>query len=342
MRTFSQTAGFIGVTLLLGTSSPASAQLIPSFGGDRAGTSGFQFLKIPVDARAAAMGQSVVSNAFDASSLFWNPALAAQSDAPQIAFAHTAYFADVQMEFAAASIHLPGPRLTVGAGVQVLNSGEMDVTTEFEPFGTGETFRSVSMAGGLTLAQQLTDLFSYGVTAKFVQERIAEVATQTVVFDFGAFYRVGDTGMQMAVAIRNFGFDGTPSGRLARTSLGGDGVIVEDDFEGITPPTLFMLGVTYALFRDDPQHRLVVSSQLTNPNDNAENLNFGAEYTWNERLVFRAGYRLGVDEATVPSLGLGLHVPVGGPDVRFDYGFTRLERLGTVHRVGLNLSLRNV
>ena len=61
---------------------PARAQILPAFGNDRKGTAGFQFLKIPVDARAAAMGETVVANAFDASALFWNPALAAQGASP--------------------------------------------------------------------------------------------------------------------------------------------------------------------------------------------------------------------------------------------------------------------
>ncbi|MEZ4700783.1 MAG: PorV/PorQ family protein [Rhodothermales bacterium] len=334
----------IALTLLVavvvaGLARPASAQLIPSFGSDRAGTSGFQFLKIPTDARSAAMGQSVVSNAFDVSSLFWNPALAAELESAQFAFNHTAYFADVSMEFAGGTVHLAGPRITVGASLQMLNSGEMDVTTEFEPFGTGETFRSVSMAGGLTVAQQLTDLFSYGITGKYIREGVAEIVTQTVVFDLGVFYRVGDTGMQMAVAIRNFGLDGTPEGRLSRTAVTPSGVIVEDRFEGITPPTTFMLGLTYQLLPAADAHDLLISTQLTNPNDNAENLNFGAEYTWNELLILRAGYRVGVEESILPSLGVGLRVPMNGPDLRFDYGFSQLDRLGTIHRIGFNLGL---
>ncbi|ARA92060.1 hypothetical protein AWN76_002005 [Rhodothermaceae bacterium RA] len=83
----------------------------------------------------------------------------------------------------------------------------------------------------------------------------------------------------------------------------------------------------------------MVSWQLTNPNDNAESYNLGAEYTWNDLLILRTGYRFGVEEVTTPSLGLGLIVPGLGPDLRFDYGFNRMERLGTLHRVGLHLSL---
>ena len=322
------------------SASPAAAQLIPSFGRDRAGTSGFQFLKVPVDARGAALGETVVANAIDASAMFWNPALAAQVNAMQVGLSHTAYFADVNIEYAALSVPLNRAGLTVGASVQALSSGEMDVTTEFQPFGTGETFTFTDLGLGLTVAQTLTDLFSYGVTAKYLRESVAGLTTTSFVFDLGVFYRIGNTGAQIGVAIRNFGLDGTPEGELTRTVIGSSEQAVENDFESFTPPTTFLMGITYSLFQSNPRNDLQLSGQLTNPNDNAESFNLGAEYTWNSLLVLRGGYRFGVDEYSVPSLGAGLMLPdLAGVAARFDYGFSQLDRLGTVHRVGLNLTL---
>ncbi|MEX0747404.1 MAG: PorV/PorQ family protein [Rhodothermales bacterium] len=329
------------IAVLLAVVPPVRAQLIPSFGSDRAGTSGYQFLKIPVDPRSAAMGETVAANAMDASALFWNPALAAQTGITQIGFAHTAYYVDVTIDYAAAIFHLRRLGLTLGASVQALNSGEMDVTTEFQPFGTGEQFRFTDVAAGLTVAQQLTDLFSYGVTTKYIQESVAGVTSNTVVFDLGIFYRIGTTGAQMAVAIRNFGFDGTPSGSLERTVIGQDARRIEEDFSSLTPPTTFLLGITYDVLRGDRQNDLQISGQLNNPNDNAESFNLGVEYTWHDLLILRGGYRFGVEEYTLPSLGAGLNLGdiLGNVSARFDYGFTRLDRLGTVHRVGVNLEL---
>ena len=50
------------------------AQLITNLGGQRAGISTAQFLKIGVGSRATAMGESFVAIANDASALYWNPA----------------------------------------------------------------------------------------------------------------------------------------------------------------------------------------------------------------------------------------------------------------------------
>lgn len=327
------------LVLLLAAAPTARAQVLPSFGGDRAGTSGFQFLKIPVDARGAALGETAVANAFDATALYWNPALAAQTTGIQAALHHAAYFADVRLDYAAASVPLGAYGITLGGHVQALGTDEMDVTTELQPFGTGETFRYGGLSAGLTVAQRLTDLFSYGVTAKYVRESTAGIHVGTVVFDLGVFYRVGTTGAQMAVAVRNFGLDASPTGELSRVVVGEEGSVTEDDFESLTPPTTFLLGFSYAALRASAQHDLLLSAQLNNPNDNAEQWNVGAEYTWSDLLVLRAGYRFGVEEVTTPTAGVGLVLPYLGPTLRFDYGFSRMERLGTVHRLGLNLSL---
>jgi long-subunit fatty acid transport protein len=324
----------------LGASAPAvRAQLLPSLGGERSGTSGFQFLKIPVDPRGAALGQTAVATAQDAAALFWNPALGAQLDGFHISLQQASYFVDVQMAGAAALYSFPRTSFSIGLSVQSLDSGSMDVTTEFQPFGTGQTFALRDLAVGITAAQRLTDLFSYGITAKYVREQVAGLTNSTYVFDLGIFYRVGSTGASMGVAVRNFGLDGSPSGTLERTVVGDDLVALETEFESTTAPTTFLMGITYELLRNSAEHTATVSAQLNNPADNAENWNMGVEYGWQETLWLRTGYRLGVDEATTPSFGFGIAIPGLKQAIRADYGFNRLERLGNVHRLGLNISL---
>ncbi|MEM1043889.1 MAG: PorV/PorQ family protein [Bacteroidota bacterium] len=323
---------------------PVQAQVLPSFGQERTGGSGLQFLKVPVDARGAALSGTMAAIADDASALYWNPALAA-ANGTQVGLATTSYVADIALYYTAAytPVSTPLGRFTLGVSVQALDSGEMDVTTEFSgPAGTGETFKLVDLAFGLTVAQALTDLFSYGITGKLVRESAAEVATTAGLLDLGVAYRVGDTGVRFGVSIRNFGFEVSPGGSVTRETLGGE--IIEERFDGIEPPTTFLLGVSYRPlrtlgFNSGGPHDLTFSGQLTNPNDNAERFNLGAEYVWNETLVLRTGYEFGIEEATVPSFGLGLAVPGLGPDLRVDYGFNRLDRLGNIHRIGLNLRL---
>ncbi len=321
---------------------PSSA-LAQSFGSERAGTSGFQMLLIPPDARSAAMGETVVANVNDASALFWNPALAAQLGGPNVLVSQTQYFVDTRVDYGALTFPVRRIGMTIGVSAQLFTSGDMDETTELQAAGTGRSFSYDEFAAGLTIAQQLSDLFSYGVTAKYLRSSTLDVTAETGVVDLGVFYRVGSTGAQIAVAIRNFGVDTNPSGSVTRETL--NGTVTEDDFESITPPTTFLLGITYdgsRLLADrmGKQSGLQLSAQLTNPNDNAEQLSLGAELTLVGALILRSGYRFGVEEQVLPSLGAGLRLPLpGARSARFDYGFTRLDRLGDVHRISLNLGL---
>lgn len=327
----------IGILPLLIT-LPASAQLIPSFGEARTGTSGFQFLEIAVDARAAALGQSVVASAFDASALYWNPALAAQTSTHQIGLSHSLYYVGTRLDYLGAIYHVGG--FALGGHAIVFDSGEMDLTTVYAPFGNGQTFRLLNVAAGLTVAQSLTDRFSYGVTGKWVRESVAGVSASTAAVDLGMFYRVGDTGAQLAVSLRNFGLDAPFGGELERPGAPGadSTTVIENDFEDISMPTVFLMGVSYELWRGNPNHSLLVAGQLTNPADNAETINIGVEYSWRRFLILRTGYRFGVEEATLPSLGLGLRIAniAGLLDARFDYAYTRMNMLGAVHRIGFN------
>lgn len=322
---------------LSGLATPSLAQVLPSFGRDRAGTSGFQFLKITVDPRSAALGETTVASPDNAHALFVNPALAPQLEGIHASLGHARWFADTRVS--AAALTVPLGTVALGASLHAFDAGEMPVTTEFAPFGTGETFGFRGLAAGLTFAQRLTDLFSYGVTGRYVRESTAGMSLHSAVFDLGIFYRIGATGAQMAVAIRHFGLDATTSGALERTVIGEPVPLQETDLTSVTPPTTFLLGLRYEALRHQADHRLRVSTQLMRPNDNAEHWNVGLEYTWHQTLTLRTGYRFGIEEAHLPTAGFGLLMPGLGPEVTFDYAFHRLDRLGAVHQVGLSLGL---
>ena len=329
----------LGLVVGLLASAGASAQILPSYGEDRAGTSGFQFLEVAVDPRGAALGGTAVATADDASALFWNPALITRGGDTQVGLARLQYVADVSMNYAAVSRKVGA--FTIGAHVQSLDSGEMIVTDEYSgPGGTGQTFSYLGVVGGVTVAQALTDLFSYGVTAKFVRESAAEVAMDAALVDLGVHYRVGDTGANIGIAIRNFGLNGVASGSLPRETVEGE-TVMEDEFEDLVPPTTFLLGMSYDLLRGAGDHALTVSGQLTNPNDDSELFNVGAEYTFADLLALRTGYAFGADERTIPTVGFGVNLPGLGDDraLRVDYGFSHFDRLGTTHRIGLTANL---
>lgn len=313
---------------------PWSSAIGQSFGEDRAGTESFQFTKIAVDPRSAAMGNSNMADAIDGSSLFWNPALSARLTSSTLMISHTAYFVGVNQDYFS-YIHKVGT-FAFGGSLQYLNSGDIRETTEFQPFGTGRTFSTQHFSVGLSGAHEVTELFSYGITIKFLMEKIEEVDYSTGAIDFGFSYLVGDTGLRFAVGINNFGLDANPSGNTTRETLNGIEEIEPDVVSSL--PTRFHIGAAYDLYEND-QNKLIVTGQITNPSDNAEQFNVGAEYSFMKQFFVRTGYEFGVEERKIPSLGAGVELKVMNRIFKADYAYTLYERLGEIHRIAISFSL---
>lgn len=327
---------FIGVALLVGWS--AQAQVLPSFGDSRTGTTGLQFLKIAPDARSAGMAQSYIAVVNDVTALYWNPAGITQVDSFDWHFTagHTQYIAETQLQHAAAVKQVGGDSY-LGVSMIYFDSGEMPVTTEFQPFGTGQSFRAVDMALGLTFAQRLTDAFSFGLTAKYVNESIADVNTHAVMVDFGFQYDVGLANTRFAVGINNFGPNTTPSGSLNILNVNGN-METLSDFEQIAIPSVFRLGFAWDAIKQE-KHLLTFATQLNHPTDNNETLGFGAEYLFNRLLFIRGGYLFGADETALPAFGFGLNLQRRYGHFTIDYGFNSAARIGATHRLTFGLSL---
>jgi hypothetical protein len=319
----------------------AQAQLFPNLGGQRVGISALQFLKIGVGARAVAMGEAFVAVANDASALYWNPAGMAQCQRPQAFFAHSEYAVDIKHEFVGVVYRLDEQNV-LGASFTSLHMDDMQVTTETQPFGTGEYFTFGDVAGALTYARKMTDQFSFGMTVRYAEETLDVLKMRAVVFDLGTYYWTGLGTTRFAVVISNFGADVTPKGSVSHFE--GEAL---STFQSFSAPTVFRLGIAL-----DPvesgDHRLTTSLQLNHPNDNAENLRLGLEYAWSNCLFLRAGLKhtigqpLFSQDATSEegfAAGVGVRADINGLSLAVDYAYTDFRRLGSVHRISMIMGL---
>jgi hypothetical protein len=329
------------LVLLASCTAGASAQLVPNLGGQRAGISAFQFLKIGVGARGVAMGESFVALANDASALYWNPAALVQFTADQAIAAHTEYLVDIKHEFFGIAWHLSGQD-AVGASFTSLHMRDMEITTETQPFGTGRFFSFGDIAIGLSYSRKMTDQFSFGATVKYVEETLDVLKMRSVMVDIGTWYWTGLGSTRFAVAIANFGSDVAPKGTVTQF----DGTQVSS-FQSFSVPTEFRLGVAMEPVQTGDQ-MLTTSIQLNHPNDNAENVRFGLEYSYQKTFFLRAGIKrtigqqfLGQDLTSEESftLGAGVLVPMGLSVIGADYAYANFSRLGNVHRFSLSFTL---
>ncbi|MCS6917178.1 MAG: PorV/PorQ family protein [Chitinophagales bacterium] len=312
-------------------------QLLPSFGNSRTATAGFQFLHIGPDAWSTGMARSHLAFVNDASAVYWNPAGMAGIDSASLNLnvSQALYFADLSLS--AAAVAYPVSKETfVGASFLLLATGNMPVTTEFMPFGTGQYFRANHWAAGLSLARILTDNFRFGVSLKYVGESYADVRLGTVVTDFGFQYDVGKANTRFAVGMSNFGFSTEPRGAIERLTLNGMDTV--SDFDRVVVPAVFRIGVAWDPVRS-ALHRLTLCAQLNHPTDNNETYGLGAEYRFRRLVAVRSGYLFGLDEPASPTFGFGLRWAQRPADLQLDYGFEHRKTLGSLHRISLTLSL---
>ena len=307
------------------------AQLFPNLGGQRAGISALPFLKIEVSPRTAAMGGAAISNSGDAYASQWNPA--ALTDLKGLAFAssNTFWSAGINHAFFSASKNFkPG---IFALSVVSLSTGKMERRTEFQPEGTGQYFYASNTAAGLTYAKQLTEMFSFGVTAKYVNEQLAEYMAHAGMIDLGFLYRTDFKDLKFAVMLQSFGTNSKLKGNTAPGGFNPKPV----NISSYPSPTVFQLGVSIVPWKTSDKS-LTVCLQLNHPGDNAENIRIGTEFEYKNLLFIRAGYKINVRDQPFPTAGVGLRARIGRHPLQIDYSFDPTKYLGMIHRIGLSIN----
>jgi len=319
------------LSILLILNGISFAQLFPVLGGQRAGISTAQFLKIGVGGRASALGDAFVAVANDASALYWNPAGLTQFNKNQIFFSHNKWLVDINHDFLGAVYHLDETN-SFGISLTALTMQKMPVTTEFAPFGTGEYFGFSDLAIAVSYSRKMTEQFSFGGTIRYIEETLDKLKMRGVLIDLGTFYWTGLGTSRFAVAVTNFGSNLSPDGKVV---LFGKREVSE--WQDFAPPTIFRIGFAFEPYQDEI-HRITSSFQLNHPNDNSENVSTGFEYSWSEILHLRFGYKFNVDEQNY-SFGAGVNIPLEIADFTIDYAFSNFSRLGSAHRFSIILGL---
>jgi hypothetical protein len=323
----------LGTFLLAAAPSPAQ--------NPNLGTSGAQFLQIPVGARPAAMGGAYISQANDAAALFWNPAGIVHVPSHEVLFGHTSWWATIELSHAA-YVYTMDDVGSFGVGVTALTMDKMEVTTELEPEGTGAFFDARDLMIGVTFARKLTDDFSAGVTAKYIHQQIWNESAAGVAFDVGTQYRIGFRDLTIAMSMTNFGPDMTYSGLDLNRKVDENPAQPNNRLtpaqlapEGYPLPLHFQVGLSMTAVSTEDL-ALVVAADVTHPNDNDERINAGAELQVMNYLFLRGGYRFGYDTETA-SLGAGVKAPLGAAKLSFDYAFALYDLLPNVHRFSLGV-----
>jgi hypothetical protein len=336
MKTLIKQAIAFGV--LFGLILPSSA-----YAGDvnRAGTAGAQELLIPVGARDLALGGSSVASTNGVEAIYWNPAGLAKTNGVETMFSHLSYFADIGVVYGAVGINA-GDFGNLGISLKSINFGNIPVTTEDLPDGTGQTYSPIYLTTGVTYARMLSDRISVGATINIINESIMSTSATAMGVDVGVRYDgIGIPELKLAVVLKNIG---------TNITFGGSGLYrsgaTTSDLRGTQTyslvaasaelPSQMEIGLAYD-YKIDENLGVSVFSDFENNNYSSDVWKLGAEFSFENLFFLRGGYTFApndpVDATGSASylydytLGAGINYDLGGVNVTLDYAFRHLVRM---------------
>lgn len=313
----------------------------------KTGTTAAKFLSVGIGPRANAMGGAFSAVADDASSVRWNPAGIAYSDDYQAMFTYSTLFADIKLSYL--GLIIPGGNTgNFAASVTALDYGKIEVTTESQPDGSGETYSPGSYAIGISYARSITDDFMVGATSKLVTESIYHSSATGIAFDIGTMFKTPFYGVKFASSITNFGtkmqmggddlltrYDVDP--QRAGSSKTIDANIATDRFD---MPLRLQIGISREFVPAESQ-RLILAVDGIVPNDNNQSVNIGGELSMFDDLIsLRGGYKALFLKDSQEGLTLGVGVRYKEFElfsIGVDYAYQKYTYLGNVQSFGIQM-----
>ena len=319
---------------------------------EKVGTTSFQFLKVMTSARYTAMGEAASTIALNSQAVFFNPAGLSYVKGIDVSADYLDWFLDIShMSFAAA---YTVPELgTFGLQGLMTDVGEIRVTS-VDALGfvgdrylgyTGEVIKPGAMVFGLSFARQLTEKFSFGLTAKYAREDLGVRATGNIMFDAGLIYDTGFRSVRIATTVRHFGpdvkyideeeirrYDAENDTSYSQIYTGKSYPLPQTFNIGISA---YLLSPNESLLMDSEDHSLLVAFDMVQPRDFDQQYNIGLEYGFGRILFLRGGYKLNYDSESF-SLGFG----IAYSDIRIDYAYSDFgDYLDSVHRFSIGFAM---
>lgn len=308
------------------------SQVLQAGRPDKAGTAGASELLLPVGAKSISLAGSNIATVDGVEAMFWNPAgLSSMNSKYGILFSHMNYIADVNVEYAAVAFTTQSFG-TVGLSLKALDVGEIPVTTETHPDGTGETTSPKFITIGGSFARNITDRIAVGAGINLIYEKMGSVSATSVAFNLGVQYSGigGINGLSVGVAVKNIGpqikFDGPGLFREANIKdATGKNSIVKIEAAGNDLPSTIEVGLGYKLPINEIGN-LLLNSTFQNNNYSSDDYNFGISLDYRDHFFFRTGISVASETNINQNIfgstyGFGLKHQIGEYQLEIDYGY---------------------
>lgn len=284
----------------------------------------FDFLRIDMSARAAALGGSFLANGDDIDVIFYNPAGLKLLTGRPASFSFVKYLLDINLASAAYSQEV-GDLGRFGAAIQYINYGTFTAADEFGN-KTGE-FNAGELAMLIGYANTLSENFYYGANAKLLYSSIDGRSASALALDLGLHYAIPAQGIDLGFSVLNVGKELT-SYYSTKEDLPVDVAV------GVSKKLEHLPLKLYIDFRKLNEKQDQFSAHF-------KAFSVGGEIALSKVLTMRLGYNNERrSELTIGSFaglaGFNLGLGVLVSDYKFDYGFSSLGQIGSLHRVSIS------
>ena len=333
--------------VFVGLLAPEAAAQRPE-SPDRAGTAAADFLLLPTTARSAALGTGLTSSLpgmAGVEALTANPAALTVNPSTNALFSRMEYVADIGVNHFGVAQRFGANQIALT--ITSWDFGDITQTDANSPDPGVAEYTANNTVVGATFARQFTDRISAGVTAKAISQTIDDMDANTIAFDAGMTYLVGESGLRFGVSLKNFGpqveFDGAgldqpiTVGDEATDTVAGQIKSSTDEL-----PSQLNFGAAYTRqFAGD----LSVTA-LANFESNSYREDYysgGLELGYQNLFFVRGGLQLqsDMDQTFYEgwNVGAGLNLDLGGTAVMVDYAYRGTEFFDGVNLFTVGLTL---
>jgi hypothetical protein len=202
-------------------------------------------------------------------------------------------------------------------GTMVANNAQGYVTTGYLDVSAYDI--------GLSYARNITDQFTVGGTVKYLYQHLGDNtmpdgtikknAISGYGFDFGTIFYPGFKSFRFGISVNNFAKSFTY------------------EQESFALPLTFTIGIAMNVFDfvDIQNQSLLIAVDAIHPNDYAERMRLGAEYTFLNMFMARVGY-VSNDDVEGMSAGFGVKYDIAGLGLKFDYSYSSMKFFQGVNR----------
>ena len=327
---------------------------------DRQGEAGAYELLLNPWARSVGLNSLNTSYVRGAEAMNLNVAGLSRISGTEIGFSHSIYLQGTGLSMNALGIaQKVGENGAFGLTLNALSFGKIPVTTSGLPEGTGATFSPLFFNLGLGYSHIFEKKVSVGITARVVNESIADVSATAISLDAGVQYMTGSDKypdrFKFGISLRNVGSRMRFGGQgLNYSAKNQDGTLpyqitVSKQTNEFELPSQLNIGAAFDILPEEKM-RLTGVFNFTSNAFSRDEIGGGLEFSFNNLIMFRGGYRYEVGvvtdgkESVYTGLAGGLTLNILGKKgsekmMSLDYSYQATRVWSGTHNISIRLNL---